>query len=197
MNLASLFGSLLRGGGNYGALGIQTPRSIFGGIANNPSINSLSNANAMSNYANNVGGFQGFGPGNRIGGGLFGATGFGGTNDTMGNMMMQTLARKAARRRARENALSNPVDTKPIYGGGNNEAPVDSVQGDPDMLGNFDPISQIGSMAVGAGSAFAKKALGSEPNIDPCSEEFDYDVANDYGYSAEDIRKYRENNCKK
>ena len=193
MNLASLFGSLLRGGGNYGALGIQTPRSIFGGMANNPSINSLSNANAMSNYANNVGGFQGIGrPG-----GLFGAAGFGGPGDILGNMMMGTLARKAARRKARQNALSNPVDTKPMYGGGGNEVPVDAVQGDPDMFGNFDPISQIGSIAAGAGSAFAKKALGSEPNIDPCSEEFDYDVANDYGYSAEDIRKYRENNCKK
>jgi len=196
MNLASLFGSLFRGGGNYGALGIQTPRSIFGGIANNPSINSLSNANAMSNYANNVGGFQGFGPENTIGraGGLFGAAGSGRPGDIMGNMMMQTLARKAARRNARQNALANPVDTKPMYGA---DSAVNPVQGDPDMLGNFDPISQLGSMAAGAGSAFAKKALGSEPNIDPCSEEFDYDVANDYGYSAEDIRKYRENNCKK
>lgn len=194
MNLASLFGSLLRGGGNYGALGIQTPRSIFGGMANNPSINSLSNANAMSNYANNVGGFQGFGPGNRIGGGLFGAAGFGGPGDIVGNMMMGTLARKAARRKARQNALANPVDTKPMYGG---DSAVNPVQGDPDMLGNFDPVSQIGSVVAGIGSAFAKKALGSEPNIDPCSQEFDYDVANDYGYSAEDIREYRENNCKK
>ena len=168
MNLASIFGSLLRGGGNYGALGIQTPRSIFGGLANNPSINSLSNANAMSNYANNVGGFQGFGPGNRIGGGLFGAPGFGGPGDIMGNMMMQTLARKKARRRARQNALSNPVDTKPMYGGGGNELPVDAVQGDPDMFGNFDPISQMGSIAAGAGSAFANKV---DPRIQKSLDE--------------------------
>ena len=145
MNLASLFGSLLRGGGNYGALGIQTPRSIFGGMANNPSINSLSNANAMANYSNNVGGF----------GGLFPT--FGGGTDLMGNMMAQTLARKAARKRARQNALTNPIDTNPMYGGGSTETPVAPVQGDPDMFGNFDPISQMGSMAAGAGSAFAKR----------------------------------------
>lgn len=168
MNLASILGSLFRGGGNYGALGIQTPRSIFGGMANNPSINSLSNANAMSNYANNVSGFQGFGPGNRIGGGLFGAPGFGGPGDIMGNMMMQTLARKKARRRARQNALSNPVDTKPMYGGGGNELPVDAVQGDPDMFGNFDPISQMGSIAAGAGSAFANKV---DPRIQKSLDE--------------------------
>ena len=168
MNLASILGSLFRGGGNYGALGIQTPRSIFGGMANNPSINSLSNANAMSNYANNVSGFQGFGPGNRIGGGLFGAPGFGGPGDIMGNMMMQTLARKKARKRARQNALSNPVDTKPMYGGGGNELPVDAVQGDPDMFGNFDPISQMGSIAAGAGSAFANKV---DPRIQKSLDE--------------------------
>ena len=51
----------MRGGGNFGALGIGTPRSMFGGMANNPSINSLTNANAMSNYSNNIGGFPGFG----------------------------------------------------------------------------------------------------------------------------------------
>ena len=44
------------------------------------------------------------------------------------------------------------------------------------------------SLFPGAASAFMKKALGSEPNVDPCSEEFDYDVASDYGHSAEDIR---------
>jgi len=154
MNLASLFGSLLRGGGNYGALGIQTPRSIFGGLANNPSINSLSNANAMSNYANNVGGFQGFGPGNRIGGGLFPA--FSGPGDIMGNVMMGTLARKAARRKRREQ-LNQPVFAKPMYGGGGNEDPVDTLQGDPDMFGDFDPISQMGSIAAGAGSALANR----------------------------------------
>ena len=177
MNLASILGSLFRGGGNYGALGIQTPRSIFGGMANNPSINSLSNANAMSNYANNVGGFKGFGPGNRIGGGLFPA--FGGSGMGLaGNVLMGTLARKAARRKARQNALSNPVDTKPMYGGGGNEDPVDAVQGDPDMFGNFDPISQMGSIVAGAGSAFANKV---DPRIQKSLDE---------GAKNYDTRKY-------
>tara|TARA_Y100000401_G_C8205941_1_gene165983 strand:- start:44 stop:574 length:531 start_codon:yes stop_codon:yes gene_type:complete len=148
MNLASLFGSLLRGGNNFGALGIATPRSVFGGLANNPSINSLTNANAMTNYSNSVGGVGGFG-------GLFPT--FGGGTDLMGNMMAQTLARKAARKRARQNALTNPIDTNPMYGGGSTETPVAPVQGDPDMFGDFDPISQMGSMAAGAGSAFANR----------------------------------------
>tara|TARA_R100001163_G_C5025500_1_gene167169 strand:+ start:261 stop:755 length:495 start_codon:yes stop_codon:yes gene_type:complete len=154
MNLASIIGSIMRGGNNFGALGIGTPRSIFGGMANNPSINSLTNANAMSDYSNNVSGFQGFGPGNRIGGGLFGGSGMG----IAGNMMMQTLARKAARRRQREqqNSLSN-INTEPLYGGGNNETPVDPIQGDPDMFGNFDPISQMGGLTANAGSALAKR----------------------------------------
>ena len=124
-------------------------------MANNPSINSLTNANAMSDYSNNVGSFQGFGPGNTIGraGGLFGASGMG----MMGNMMMGSLARKAARGRARQNALTNPIDTNPMYGGGGNENPVDTLQGDPDMFGNFDPISQMGGIAAGAGSALANR----------------------------------------
>ena len=160
----------MRGGGNFGALGIGTPRSMFGGMANNPSINSLTNANAMSDYANNVAGFPGFG----IGGGLFGTSGMG----VVGNALMGTLARKAARRRARENALSNPVDTKPLYGGGSNEAPVGGVQGDPDMFGNFDPISQIGSIAAGTGSAFANKV---DPRIQKSLDE---------GAENYDTRKY-------
>tara|TARA_R100000734_G_C3289481_1_gene81548 strand:+ start:78 stop:644 length:567 start_codon:yes stop_codon:yes gene_type:complete len=188
MNLAALLGSLFRGNNNdtnnFGALGIGSPRSMFGGMANNPSINSLSNANAMSNYANNVGGFQNFGRG----GGLFGTSGMG----MVGNMLLNTLARKqAAKQRQPINELYN---TQRVPGLTNADF---EAQGGPGVLGNFDPISQMGSMAVGAGSALAKKALGSEPNVDPCSEEFDYDVANDYGHSAEDIRKYRENNCKK
>jgi len=156
MNLASIISSIMRGGGNFGALGIGTPRSMFGGMANNPSINSLTNANAMSDYSNNIAGFPGFGRG----GGLFGTSGMG----MMGNMMMGTLARKAARRRQREQ-LNQPVFAKPMYGGGGNEDPVDTLQGDPDMFGNFDPISQMGSMAAGAGSALANKT--EKKPVDP------------------------------
>ena len=140
----------MRGGNNFGALGIGTPRSIFGGMANNPSINSLTNANAMTNYSNSVGGV-----GRQPFGGLFPT--FGGGTDLMGNMMAQTLARKAARKRARQNALTNPIDTNPMYGGGSTETPVAPIQGDPDMFGNFDPISQMGGIAAGAGSALANK----------------------------------------
>ena len=142
-------GAMAPGGGNFGALGIGTPRSIFGGMANNPSINSLTNANAMSDYSNNLGGFGGFG---RRGGGLFGASGMG----LAGNVLMGTLARKAARRKRREQ-LNQPVFAKPMYGGGGNEDPVDTLQGDPDMFGDFDPISQMGSIAAGAGSALANR----------------------------------------
>ena len=44
-----------------------------------------------------------------------------------------------------------------MYGGGGNEDPVDTLQGDPDMFGDFDPISQMGSIAAGAGSALANR----------------------------------------
>lgn len=79
------------------------------------------------------------------------------------------------------------------------------------MTGSFDPLTQQVGMGIfgdqnarnmavrGSGLMMASpmlKALGSEPNVDPCSEEFDYDVASDYGHSAEDIKKYRESNCK-
>ena len=165
----------MRGGNNFGALGIGTPRSIFGGMANNPSINSLTNANAMSDYSNNVAGFPGFGRS----GGLFGASGMG----LAGNMLMGTLARKAARRRARQNALSNPIDTKPMYGGGGNENPVDTLQGDPDMFGNFDPISQMGGLAAGAGSALANKT--EKKPVDPRIQQ-----SLDEGAENYDTRKY-------
>ena len=142
----------MRGGGNFGALGIGTPRSMFGGMANNPSINSLTNANAMSNYSNNVAGFPGFGRG----GGLFGTSGMG----MMGNMLMGTLARKAARRRARRKPINQLYNTQRVPGLTNADF---EVQGDPDMLGDFDPISQMGAFgaaglsAAGAGSAMANK----------------------------------------
>ena len=156
----------MRGGGNFGALGIGTPRSMFGGMANNPSINSLTNANAMSDYSNNIAGFPGF----SRGGGLFGASGMG----LAGNVLMGTLARKAARRNARQNALAN-VDTKPLYGA---DSAVNPVQSDPDMFGNFDPISQMGSITAGAGSALANKV---DPRIQKSLDE---------GAENYDTRKY-------
>ena len=69
---------------------------------------------------------------------LFGASGMG----LAGNVLMGTLARKAARRKRREQ-LNQPVFAKPMYGGSGNEDPVDTLQGDPDMFGDFDPISQM------------------------------------------------------
>ena len=173
-------GAMAPGGGNFGALGIGTPRSIFGGMANNPSINSLTNANAMSDYSNNLAGFPGFGRG----GGLFGTSGMG----MMGNMMLGTLARKAARRRRREQ-LNQPVFAKPMYGGGSNEDPVDTLQGDPDMFGNFDPISQMGAFgeaglaAAGAGSALANKT--EKKPVDPRIQQ-----SLDEGAENYDTRKY-------
>jgi len=37
--------------------------------------------------------------------------------------------------------------------------------------------------------------LGSEPNMDPCSPEFDHEIASDAGYSADDFKQYKEANC--
>ena len=79
------------------------------------------------------------------------------------------------------------------------------------MTGGFDPMTQQVGMGIfgdqnarnmavmGSGIMMSPmlKALGSEPNVDPCSAEFDYEIATDAGHSAEDIRKYREANCKK
>ena len=79
------------------------------------------------------------------------------------------------------------------------------------MTGSFDPLTQQVGMGIfgdqnarnmavmGSGIMMNTpmlKALGSEPNVDPCSEEFDYEIATDAGHSAEDIKKYREANCK-
>jgi len=108
--------------------GNVTPGGMFGSMGNNPSINSLSNANAMSNASNNT-----FG---RIGGGLFGTSGMG----MVGSMMANTLARKAARRRSREVARLNNIDPN-----------ISVTETGPDSFGNFDPISQIGPMALGDG----------------------------------------------
>ena len=79
------------------------------------------------------------------------------------------------------------------------------------MTGSFDPLTQQVGMGIfgdqnarnmavrGSGLMMSPmlKSLGSEPNVDPCSEEFDYEIATDAGHSAEDIKKYRETNCKK
>ncbi len=78
------------------------------------------------------------------------------------------------------------------------------------MTGSFDPLTQQVGMGIfgdqnarnmavmGSGIMMSPmlKALGSEPNVDPCSAEFDYEIATDAGHSAEDIKKYREANCK-
>ena len=79
------------------------------------------------------------------------------------------------------------------------------------MTGSFDPLTQQVGMGIfgdqnarnmavrGSGLMMNTpmlKALGSEPNVDPCSAEFDYEIATDAGHSAEDIKKYREANCK-
>tara|TARA_R110002020_G_scaffold74970_1_gene191231 strand:- start:5623 stop:6174 length:552 start_codon:yes stop_codon:yes gene_type:complete len=82
----------------------------------------------------------------------------------------------------------------------------------PAMTGNMDPMAQqyglgmFGNVnarqaAVGASGLMMKSplhmALGSEPSVDPCSAEFDYEIASDAGHSAEDIKKYRAANCGK
>ena len=109
--------------------GNVTPGGMFGSMGNNPSINSLSNANALSNF-------------NARRGGLFGVIG----GDTMGNIMANTLARKAARRRSREVARLNNIDPN-----------ISITETGPDSFGNFDPISQMGGIAPGAGSAIMNR----------------------------------------
>jgi len=108
------------------------------------------------------------------------------------------------------NALTNAnamASQQPFVGGSMIAKPDMSQQ---IMTGSFDPLTQqIGmgifgdqnarNMAVrGSGLMMSPmlKALGSEPNVDPCSAEFDYEIATDAGHSAEDIKKYREANCK-
>ena len=119
---------------------------IFGRMGQNPSINALTNANAIASQ-----------------------------QQAMGNSMM-----------------ARPDMSQQI------------------MTGSFDPLTQQVGMGIfgdqnarnmavmGSGIMMSPmlKALGSEPNVDPCSAEFDYEIATDAGHSAEDIRKYREANCK-
>ena len=132
------------------------PTSLFGALGGNPSINALTNANAMAAQQAAAG---------------------------QANLAMQ--------------AAAQPEGSGTI---------MDA------SMPTFDPAAQMAGMGIfgargarnrslfgrkGAlASAFMKKALGSEPNVDPCSEEFDYEIASDYGHSAEDIKKYREANCK-
>ena len=146
---------------NFGAIGAIG--SMFGSMGSNPSINALTNANALA---------------------------------------AQQAA--AAQVNAGAQAAAQPVGSGMI--GDISQNVMDA------SMPTFDPAAQMAGMGIfgarrarnrslfgrkgGLASAFMKKALGSEPNVDPCSEEFDYDVANDYGHSAEDIRKYRETNCK-
>ena len=82
----------------------------------------------------------------------------------------------------------------------------------PIMTGSLDPMTQqiglgmfggmnarqaaIGASGIMMGSPLPK-SLGSEPNVDPCSAEFDYEIASDAGHSPEDIKKYRAANCGK
>ena len=77
--------------------GNVTPGGMFGAMGTNPSINALSNANALSN---NISKPQNDRPQFQNNFGLPGMFNSGG--DMMGNVMMNTLARKAARRRRRE-----------------------------------------------------------------------------------------------
>ncbi len=139
--------------GAGGASVAGLPTSLFGALGGNPSINALTNANAMAAQQAAAG---------------------------QANLAMQ--------------AAAQPQGSGTI---------MDA------SMPTFDPAAQAAGMGIfgakgarnrslfpGAASAFMKKALGSEPNVDPCSEEFDYEIASDYGHSAEDIRKYRETNCK-
>ena len=136
------------------------PTSLFGALGGNPSINALTNANAMA---------------------------------------AQQAA--ASQVNAGAQAAAQPVGSGMI---GDISQNVMNAS-----MPTFDPSAQAVGMVIfgargsrnrslfpGASSAFMKKALGSEPNVDPCSEEFDYEIASDYGHSAEDIKKYRETNCK-
>ena len=138
---------------NQGTMGV-TPRGMFGSMGNNPSVNSLSNANALS----------------RVPMGMFGArrNPFGSfSGDVMGNVIANTLARKAARRRSREVARLNNIDPN-----------ISVTETGPDSFGNFDPISQMGGLAAGAGSAIMNKV---DPRIQKSLDE---------GAENYDTRKY-------
>ena len=85
--------------------GNVTPGGMFGAMGTNPSINALSNANALSN---NISKPQNDRPQFQNNFGLPGMFNSGG--DMMGNVMMNTLARKAARRRRREVSRLDDID---------------------------------------------------------------------------------------
>jgi hypothetical protein len=55
----------------------------------------------------------------------------------------------------------------------------------------FNPNSQAAAMGMFGGSGLMKK----EPAMDPCSPEFDYEVATDAGMTAKQIKEARKN-CK-
>ncbi|MCP5077336.1 MAG: hypothetical protein GY951_04685 [Psychromonas sp.] len=127
--------------------------------------------------------------------GLFGSMG--------GNQMINSLTNANAMAAAQQ-AAQQARNT--MGGGGMND------YSQPIMTGSLDPMTQqIGlGMFGGAGArqrAIAgsglmmnspmRKSLGSEPNVDPCSAEFDYEIASDAGHSSEDIKKYRAANCGK
>ena len=57
----------------------------------------------------------------------------------------------------------------------------------------FNPSSQAAAMGMFGGSGLMKKE--KEPAMDPCSEEFDYDVAIDSGMTTKQIREARKK-CK-
>ena len=126
--------------------------------------------------------------------GLFGSMG--------GNQMINSLTNANAMAAAQQAAQQ----ARNTMGGGMND------YSQPVMTGSLDPMTQqIGlGMFGGAGArqrAIAgsglmmnspmRKSLGSEPNVDPCSAEFDYEIASDAGHSSEDIKKYRAANCGK
>ena len=141
-----------------------------------------------------------FGALGAIGRGVFGSMG--------GNSMINSLTNANAIAAAQQRAASRAQNTQPL-GSGTSYRPDMSQQV---MTGSFDPLTQQVGMGIfgdqnarnmavmGSGlmmSSPLSKALGSEPNIDPCSVEFDYEVASDAGHSSEDIKKYRAANCGK
>ena len=137
--------------------------------------------------------------GSAIGRGVFGSMGQ--------NPNINALTNANAMAAAQQRAASRAQNIQPL-GSGTSYRPDVSQQV---MTGSFDPMTQQVGMGIfgdqnarnmavmGSGIMMSPmlKALGSEPNVDPCSAEFDYEIATDAGHSAEDIRKYREANCKK
>ena len=68
------------------------------------------------------------------------------------------------------------------------------LEGQPMPDKDYEAMSRKSSSPLNAHEE-GHPGLGSEPNMDPCSPEFDHEIASDAGYSAADFKQYREANC--